>query len=628
MSGSVFAWTVLASFAFGPRPNLNLNVACLPARVWNRPPVQVRKLDNMLVALESAGPSKARPFALSNGEEERQRKISTVKRTLRELIADPNSCAHLKIGKVKGLKVDADVPSEASPCSPRAEKNAGSPAGSEGGKGSFASRAGLKECPGSPKATSKGERRSWQAQEGGEATSSDRLAAGMLPMDDEVPLNRRGSGDGCGVTEAASALLRGLPYSRQGNGRSIHDEAIQPASTLASDGAVGTSFLQLLGSSPGSVPSDKDDGVGAGDGQPSSAATSEDHAQEEDREKPPFSLSLGPSKPSALATSRDGFAVRHVNKRGWLSSCMPSSSSSSPDKGPHLASHAQEAAMLSAVKADTPPNEPVDHHQRPCHSGNSPEASPMGSQGESSGGPAREESSGTIGGALELDLISRLEATQNVAGEACVWAQKAGASSGRQGSGDVQSSAPVHGLPSPSVPSSALRDAQSKEKVGGSGRVQDEEEQQQQQAAEAAELLQGSATLAAGGPNLLGLATDALLSQQMLLLGNSQGLRGVLPQLPGTFNASSLLWGAQGPSALSAAQLANPSAFLLGWPGLGLGGGNALSMHADALSLEGQQLALLQRQRQAQLLRNLADSRIQNMRTFPPNLASLGQLFQ
>ncbi|GJP32032.1 hypothetical protein CLOM_g16577 [Closterium sp. NIES-68] len=66
---------------------------------------KVRKLDNMLHALEnSTPPERLRPFALTNGEEERKRKIDTVKGALCQLLVDPNSSAHLKIGKLKGAK--------------------------------------------------------------------------------------------------------------------------------------------------------------------------------------------------------------------------------------------------------------------------------------------------------------------------------------------------------------------------------------------------------------------------------------------------------------------------------------------------------------------------------------------
>jgi len=158
---------------------------------------QVRKLDNMLVALESAGPSKARPFALSNGEEERQRKITTVKRTLRELIADPNSCAHLKLGKVKGLKSEGDAASDATPCEPKEEKDAGPLTASEAATDSLASLVALKGSPGTSISKSKGTSGSWPAHEGWEeGTDSEGMAAGTPPMDDGVPSNRGAAGMG------------------------------------------------------------------------------------------------------------------------------------------------------------------------------------------------------------------------------------------------------------------------------------------------------------------------------------------------------------------------------------------------------------------------------------------------
>ncbi|CAI7840833.1 unnamed protein product, partial [Closterium sp. NIES-53] len=83
---------------------------------------KVRKLDNMLHALEnSTPPERLRPFALTNGEEERKRKIDTVKGALCQLLVDPNSAAHLKIGKLKGTKLKeagtTDCPSAVSPSS-------------------------------------------------------------------------------------------------------------------------------------------------------------------------------------------------------------------------------------------------------------------------------------------------------------------------------------------------------------------------------------------------------------------------------------------------------------------------------------------------------------------------------
>ncbi|CAI5457977.1 unnamed protein product [Closterium sp. Yama58-4] len=85
---------------------------------------KVRKLDNMLHALEnSTPPERLRPFALTNGEEERKRKIDTVKGALCQLLVDPNSAAHLKIGKLKGTRVKdvgtRDSTSAVSPSSSR-----------------------------------------------------------------------------------------------------------------------------------------------------------------------------------------------------------------------------------------------------------------------------------------------------------------------------------------------------------------------------------------------------------------------------------------------------------------------------------------------------------------------------
>ncbi|CAI5471559.1 unnamed protein product [Closterium sp. Yama58-4] len=85
---------------------------------------KVRKLDNMLHALEnSTPPERLRPFALTNGEEERKRKIDTVKGALCQLLVDPNSAAHLKIGKLKGTRVKdvgtRDCTSAVSPSSSR-----------------------------------------------------------------------------------------------------------------------------------------------------------------------------------------------------------------------------------------------------------------------------------------------------------------------------------------------------------------------------------------------------------------------------------------------------------------------------------------------------------------------------
>jgi len=115
-----------------------------------------------------------------------------------------------------------------------------------------------------------------------------------------------------------------------------------------------------------------------------------------------------------------------------------------------------------------------------------------------------------------------------------------------------------------------------------------------------------------------------MLSQQMLLLGSYDGL-GLLPQLPVPSTTSSLPLAARMASGLPASQLDCVNAYFLGRPGLGLGG-NMLPAPMDALSLGRQHLALLQRQRQAQLMRMLAGPPVQHTSTFPrASLASIGQ---
>lgn len=80
---------------------------------------KVRKLDNMLHALEtSTPPEKLRPFALTNGEDERKRKIQNVKGALCQLLVDPNSAAHLKIGKVKNSRPREDNFKATNPTTP------------------------------------------------------------------------------------------------------------------------------------------------------------------------------------------------------------------------------------------------------------------------------------------------------------------------------------------------------------------------------------------------------------------------------------------------------------------------------------------------------------------------------